>query len=148
MSLSIVRASTAWIEPLAQLFDSYRQFYGQSSDMDGARLFLSERLEQEQSVIFVALKDGIPCGFTQLYPAFSSIAMRPIWILNDLFVAPDARRHGVGESLMQAATEFAVDSGAKRLVLATASGNWSAQALYEKLGWDRDDAFLHYLKEL
>lgn len=144
----IIRATVDHIETAVTLFDAYRQFYGQSPNVEEAREFLSERLRQDQSVIFLALKDGIGCGFTQLYPAFSSVAMRPIWILNDLFVAPEARRHGVGESLMKAATEFAAESGAKRLVLATAVDNRAAQLLYEKIGWTRDNAFIHFNYEI
>ena len=146
--VKIVRAKREHVEIAATLFDAYRQFYGQSPDVEDAREFLSERFQQDQSVIFLALKDGNGCGFTQLYPAFSSVAMRPIWILNDLFVAPEARRLGVGKSLMQAANGFAAESGAKRLVLATAIDNQSAQTLYEATGWVRDDAFLHFNYEL
>jgi GNAT superfamily N-acetyltransferase len=133
---------------LAPMFDAYRQFYGQFPDLDGAREFLSERLEQEQSVIFLALKDRNGCGFTQLYPAFSSVAMRPVWILNDLFVTPEARRLGVGKCLMQEATEFSAENGAKRLVLSTAVGNRAARLLYEETGWVKDEAFVHYNYEL
>lgn len=74
--------------------------------------------------------------------------MRPIWILNDLFVVPKARRCGVGKHLIHTATEFAVENGAKRLVLSTAVDNQSAQSLYEKMGWVKDHAFLHYYQEL
>ena len=142
--VNIIRAELEHIEIVAQLFDGYRQFYGQSHDIEGSRRFLAARLEQDQSVIFLALEDGAGCGFTQLYPAFSSVSMRPLWILNDLFVAPQARKLGVGKGLMQAATEFAAETGAKRLVLATEIDNLPAQSLYEKMGWIRDDAFIHY----
>ena len=74
--------------------------------------------------------------------------MRPIWILNDLFVAPATRRLGVGRSLLQSATDFASENGAKRLVLATAVDNHAAQALYEQMGWGRNDAFIHFKYEL
>lgn len=144
----IIQTKLEHIEIAAPLFDAYRQFYGQSPDVEGAREFVSERLRQGQSVIFLALQDGNGCGFTQLFPAFSSVAMRPIWILNDLFVAPEARRLGVAKSLMQAATEFAAENGAKRLVLATAVENQQAQSLYETTGWVRDEAFLHYNYDL
>ena len=69
--------------------------------------------------------------------------MRRIWTLNDLFVTPEARKGGVGRRLMTAAADFAVENGAKRLVLATAVDNAPAQSLYETLGWVRD-SFLHY----
>jgi GNAT superfamily N-acetyltransferase len=73
--------------------------------------------------------------------------MQRIWILNDLFVTPEARKIGVGRCLMNAAADFAAENGAKRLVLATAVDNTPAQSLYEKLGWVRD-SFVHYKYEL
>jgi len=93
--VNIVRATTDHIDSLVRLFDAYRQFYGQSSDPAAARNFLTERLQREESVIYLALHGDEGCGFTQLYPAFSSVAMRRIWILNDLFVPPEARRSDV-----------------------------------------------------
>lgn len=146
--IRIVQATPEDTESITLLFDAYRQFYGRQSDLGGARKFLSERLERGQSVIFLAQRKGHGCGFTQLYPAFSSVAMRPIWILNDLFVVPEARKLGVGQSLMQAAAAFAAQLGAQRLVLATAVDNRPAQSLYEKIGWIRDDAFIHYKYDL
>jgi GNAT superfamily N-acetyltransferase len=83
-------------------------------------------------------------GFTQLYPSFSSIAMRPIWVLNDLFVVESARKMGVARSLLKEAERFARETNAARLILATANDNHAVQALYEKLGWAKDDEFLHY----
>jgi GNAT superfamily N-acetyltransferase len=148
MQLHIVRATRDHLPLLIPLFDAYRRFYCQCSDVEGSRKFLSDRLEQRQSVIFLAQRDGDACGFTQLFPAFSSVAMRPTWILNDLFVTPESRRLGVGQSLLRTATEFAAETGGKRLVLATAVDNLTAQSLYEQLGWRKDDGFIHYIYEL
>jgi GNAT superfamily N-acetyltransferase len=68
--------------------------------------------------------------------------------LNDLFVAEDARRRGVGAQLLRAARDHALRTGAARLALSTAVTNTKAQALYERDGWRRDTAFLHYEYEL
>lgn len=148
MALHIVRATRESLAQLVPLFDAYRQFYRQQSDVDAARRFLSARIEQSQSVIFLALQEAQAVGFAQLYPAFSSVAMRPIWILNDLFVAPEARRVGLGRRLLQTAKDFAVAGGAKRLVLSTAIDNLAAQSLYEQMGWQKDEAFIQYRYEL
>jgi ribosomal protein S18 acetylase RimI-like enzyme len=133
---------------VAPLFDAYRQFYGRPPDPDGARRFLAERLGRGESVVLAVVEGGRALGFTQLYPSFSSVSMRPVWILNDLFVAPDARGRGVGGRLLRAAREHALRTGAARLALATAVTNTKAQALYERDGWRRDTAFLHYEYEL
>src|SRR5437763_3649222 len=108
-SIAVRQAVFADLGALVPLFDAYRQFYGQASDLTGARTFLKERFELTQSVVFIAEERDNAVGFTQLYPSFSSVSMARTFILNDLFVAPDRRRKGVGEMLLQAAAEFARD---------------------------------------
>jgi GNAT superfamily N-acetyltransferase len=139
-------ATLADLAPLAELFDGYRRFYEQPSDLDGARRFLLARMEARESVVFVAEREGGLVGFTQLYPSFSSASMRRLWILNDLFVAPEHRRGGVGGALMARAEAFARDDGAKGLALATQKTNARAKALYESRGWQLDASFDHYTR--
>lgn len=129
---------------IVPLFDGYRQFYGQPSERDRVRGFLSERLTQGDSVLLIAEADGRAVGFTQLYPSFSSVSMARIFILNDLFVRPEARRSGVARLLLEAAAGRAREAGAIRLTLSTAHTNTAAQALYTSAGWERDAVFSVY----
>ena len=133
--MTVRRATTADLDGLTVLFDGYRQFYRQPSDASAARHFLAERLEQGESVVFVADDGEALVGFTQLYPAFSSVSLVRLWILNDLFVAASARQVGGGRQLMEAARAFAESTGAGRLVLTTQEDNRTAQRLYEALGY-------------
>lgn len=142
--VTVIRADLNHLDVLAPLFDGYRQFYKQPSDVDGARHFLSERLTKNESVIFLALEGSVGLGFTQLYPSFSSVSMKRQWILNDLFVAPEARKMGVGEALLERARQFAVETQAKGLTLMTAVDNYPAQRLYERMGWQRENNFYTY----
>lgn len=145
MSNVVVRpAHLSDLYDLAQLFDAYRQFYEQASDVDAATRFLRERLENGDSVIFIAHAGGAHAGFTQLYPSFTSTRMARIFVLNDLFVAPAARKQGVGRMLLDAAAGHARKVGAVRLTLSTAVTNRTAQALYESSGWVRDERFYVY----
>jgi GNAT superfamily N-acetyltransferase len=115
-NIFVRRATLADLELIVPLFDAYRQFYERAQDLALAREFLRERLERDHSVIFLALRsDGTAVGFTQLYPSFSSASARRIFILNDLFVDPGARRSGVGQQLLEAAAEFGRSAGAARL---------------------------------
>lgn len=147
--MNITQATLNDLEALAELFDGYRVFYEQSSDLDAAKTFLSQRIKKSESVIFLA-KDDVDnaLGFIQLYPVFSSVSMSSRWILNDLFVAEAARKNGVGKQLMQIAEDFAKNSGASGLSLSTASDNDIAQAMYEQLGWKKVTAFYHYNKSV
>ena len=144
---AVIRATLEHLDVLANLFNDYRTFYGCQSDLLGATTFLSQRLSANESVAFVALSpgdNGEGLGFTQLYPAFSSIAMEPIWILNDLFVAESARRQGWGRALLQAAKDYALGMGAARLELATTRDNHGAKALYNSFGYEQDQLFDHF----
>ena len=147
----VFRADVSHLDALSVLFDGYRRFYRQPSDLEAARRFLAERLDQDESVIFAAAREDVDAedadalvGFTQLYPFFSSVRLRRLWVLNDLFVAPEARQLGVGRALMEAARAFAQSTGAASLELATERTNTAAQALYDDLGYVRDDAYWHY----
>lgn len=142
----IIQASLEHIESVAPLFDAYRQFYGQPPDLDGARRFISERLAKQQSSLYLAfsVRDSTPLGFVHLYPSFSSVSMKRLWILNDLYVVPEARKQGVGEALMERARQWAVETRAKGLILETATDNLEAQRLYERLGYKKELEFFRY----
>lgn len=144
--ITVHRADTRHLELLLPLFDGYRQFYKQPSNLEAAEAFLTERIMKNESVIFVALLGNKGAGFTQLYPSFSSVTMQRQWILNDLFVDPEFRKTGVADAIMHTAEEFSYADNAKGLVLSTAVDNLPAQALYEKRGWERDEAFYTYEK--
>jgi len=109
---------------------------------------IAERLQRGESVVFLALLEegggSYPAGFIQLYPLFTSTQMRRTWLLNDLFVAPEARRRGVGRVLMEQARRFAEENGAAEMMLQTAVTNTAAQALYESLGRRQDNEHLAY----
>jgi ribosomal protein S18 acetylase RimI-like enzyme len=143
--LTVRRAQLADVHAVAPLFDAYRQFYGKPADLELARVFITERLANGESTVFLAedCKRG-PVGFVQLYPSFSSVSAGRVFVLNDLFVAPEARRGNVARSLMHAAVEFGRRKGALRLSLSTAKTNETAQALYESEGWVRDEQYYHY----
>jgi len=159
--MKIVQAGFEHLDSLATLFDEYRIFYQQPSDLVGAKAFLRDRLTHRDSVIFIALDslgddDGlIGAGFTQLYPSFSSVSMAPLWILNDLYVNTTFRRRGLAQALMNQARTYGTSTGAVRIELATWVRNFEAQSLYESLDYQRadineasDSAFYHYSLEL
>ncbi|WP_018923988.1 GNAT family N-acetyltransferase [Salsuginibacillus kocurii] len=129
---------------ITRLFNLYREFYQQPTDEEGAREFLAERLEQQDSIIIVAKDLDKYIGFTQLYPTYSSISMSKDLILNDLYVDKEARGQGAGELLIKEAITYAQKLNAASLSLSTATNNISAQALYEKMGFVKDVDFYHY----
>ena len=142
--ITVRRAQSGDLPALVPLFESYRRFYEQAPNLDQSRAFIQERLANGDSVILLAEEQGVVLGFTQLYPLFSSTVCRTIWLLNDLFTVESARGRGVGRSLMGAAREHALQTGAAAIELATAHTNRTAQRLYESLGYVRDEVFRVY----
>ena len=145
MTDRVRRATSDDLDQLVPLFDGYRQFYGKTSDLSIARQFMADRMSHGESVMLIAEDPGgTAIGFVQLFPSFSSVLAAPIYLLSDLFVAPAARRRGVGALLLETAAETARAAGAVRLELSTAITNVSAQRLYKALGWKRDEEFYVY----
>jgi len=134
-AFTLRRATESDVPRIAPLFDLYRQFYGKPPDARIAEAFLRDRLRAEESVIFLAESGEEAMGFVQLFPSFSSVAAFRIWVLNDLFVAPDARGLGVGTALLAEARRHAIRTGAKRLTLETVTQNRVAWSLYEREGY-------------
>ena len=143
-SITVRQAVLNDLDELTPLFDAYRQFYGQQSDVMAASVFLLSRFVGGESTLFIAHDGATAIGFTQLYPSFSSVSMARIFILNDLFVLPAQRNKGAASELMAAATAYGKSVGAKSLCLSTAVTNTAAQSLYQASGWKRDDEFFVY----
>lgn len=142
--ITLLKARPRDAAALAPLFDAYRRFYGQRSDPAAGRRFLLRRSARKESVVFLARSGRAVLGFTQLYPTFSSLTLKRVWILNDLYVVPEGRRQGVAAALMARALCLARETGAEGLFLETAVGNRAARRLYEKLGWKREREFFRY----
>ena len=133
------------IDGVSELFNSYRMFYKQETDLGLASSYISERIRNSESVIFFAQdSEGNYLGFTQLYPTFSSVSAKKSWVLNDLFVAENARKIGVAKQLMNCAKKLALETDAKGIALETAENNFNAQALYESLGYVKSTGVYNY----
>lgn len=144
-SILIERAKMSDLTEISILFDAYRVFYEQSSDIDLANQFIKDRFDNDESIIFYAKNTaGDYLGFVQLYPSFSSVSAQRLWILNDLFVSEKARGNGVGKKLLNKAKRFAIGTNAKGIALETDITNISAQGLYESLGYIKNTEHFYY----
>lgn len=128
--MEIIRATHEHVDQIAILFDQYRVWYGKESDVKAAQIFLSERLKNDESILFAARINGKIEGFTQLYPLFSSTRMKRIWLLNDLFVTENCRGKSLGRNLIHAAKQWARETEAAEVALETQKTNTPANGLY------------------
>lgn len=150
MTIDIRQATLNDISEVSRLFNEYRMFYGQHSDLEAATSFIKERMNKQESMIFMAAWNeeskvaDTAMGLVQIYPSYSSVSMGPIWILNDLFVDSKYRQQGIARKLMQAVMKQAKRNKILRIVLSTAISNQQAQALYESEGYTQDQSFMYY----
>jgi GNAT superfamily N-acetyltransferase len=132
------------VSVLTGLFDGYLRYYRRDHEPSAIADFLLQRLTKGDSLVLLALgDDGAPVGFAQVYPLFTSLGLAPAWLLNDLFVAPDARRTGAGRALLQEVKRRALAEGVASVELFTEESNRTAQALYEDERFVRDTEYRH-----
>ncbi|MGL6245720.1 GNAT family N-acetyltransferase [Pseudomonas sp.] len=145
--MRIIQATLEHLDLLTPLFVKYREFYGSLAYPDSSRAFLEKRLRRKESVIYLALADSDDklMGFCQLYPSFSSLSLKRVWILNDIYVAEDARRQLVADNLMRTAKKMAKETNAVRMRVSTSSDNEIAQKTYESIGFKEDTEFKNYV---
>jgi GNAT superfamily N-acetyltransferase len=147
-SITIRAATLDHLRELTRLYVAYRVFYGEPPAEEAAHLFLLDRIQRNAGQYFLAWDSAheqeSPAAFMHLMPSTNTLAMRPMWFLEDLYVEPSARNHGVATSLLRHAEDFARGTGAERLTLATAHDNTAAQSIYRKLGYVRDEHFYYF----
>jgi len=130
------------LDELAALVDAYRVFYACASDLPAARHFVRQRLEHADSRFFVArTANGTLAGFAHLLSSLDTLSLRPIGILEDIYVVEARRKAGIGGTLLDAAAAYARERGYARLTLATAHQNRQAQRLYLAHGYVPDQRF-------
>jgi ribosomal protein S18 acetylase RimI-like enzyme len=139
----IRKADIRDLDQLAKLFNAYRVFYGKESALTQATAFLRERIITRDSEIFVSGADNVN-GFVQLYPLFSSVRMKKLWLLNDLFVDPNHRGKGISLALIDEAKELCKRTNACGMYLETAKSNDIGNQLYPRAGFTLNDAHNFY----
>ena len=140
----IVIATLNHLDDFAKLFDGYRVFYEQESDIERGKAFLKERINKSESVTFLIKKDGKFVGFTQLYPLYHYKTLKRQWLLSDLFVAPAYRSHGLAIDLIDRCKQYCTETDACGLLLETQKTNKIGNKLYPKCGFELDEEHNYY----
>ena len=143
--MRIISASLEHLDHLLPMFVRYRELYGAMPQLVASKDFLAERLNNEEVIILMAFENDIAQGFCLVYPSFSSVSLRPIWIINDMYVIEDARRKHVANQLLQAIAEQARDNNVVRIRVSILISNDIAQRLYESADFVEDQNFRNYI---
>lgn len=144
--MELFEATLFDLSELAVLFDQYRQFYKQITDVKSCMKFLTKRLENKDSIIYIVKNDIEITGFAQLYPLFSSVQLKRMWLLNDLFVIESARRTGVARLLLERCKQLAVETDASAILLETGKNNKEGNELYPSEGFELAETNFYYWK--
>ena len=142
--MTVREATHGDLDSLAKLFDGYRLFYRKHSDVAAAKSFLSDRMKNNESVIYVAEENQTLTGFVQLYPLFSSTRMKRLWLLNDLFVHPEYRRRGISKLLFEKCFQLMRKTDACGVMLETEKTNVIGNKLYLQLGFELIDSNFYF----
>ena len=82
----------------------------------------------------IAENEGEAVGFAVYFQNFSTFKGKPGLYLEDLFVKPDWRKHGIGRALLVRLAQIAVERGCPRFEWVALDWNQNAIDFYEKLG--------------
>ena len=83
--------------------------------------------------VLIAEWDGIPAGFALYFFNFSTFVGRPGLYLEDLFVRPAQRAHGIGRALLRALARIAQQRDCGRMEWAVLDWNEPALRFYKSL---------------
>ena len=144
MDLKIIRANKNHIKDVSVLFDLYRQFYKYQKDLNNSKNYLHKRIVNNESIIFIGTENEKIIAFVQLYETFDSLNLSKKLVLYDLYVLEKYRKLGIGRKLMNKSKDFAKNNNFPRIELSTSIDNYSAQKLYESLGYIRDNEYYNY----
>lgn len=144
MNYIIKKASLEDLDETAELFNLYRVFYRQESDVEKGKVFLRERFLNSESDIFLAVTDGKAVGFVQLYKLFHYTKLQKQWLLSDLFVHTDYRGKGLSVALIDRSKQWCEETGACGLMLETEKTNDIGNTLYPRCGFEFDGMHNYY----
>jgi GNAT superfamily N-acetyltransferase len=148
--IAVALAGEEDLGELLPLMRGYCDFYEVApSDEDLLRLSRALIADPEREGLQLVARDedggGRAVGFATVFWLWSTLSASRVGLMNDLFVAPEARGSGAAEALISACRGACVERGATRLVWQTAKDNLRAQAVYERAGATREEWLDYWL---
>jgi GNAT superfamily N-acetyltransferase len=141
-AFEIARVAAGDIDEVMPLLRGYCEFYEAAPSEQALRGLCEALLEAPDSAgvqLLARMEDGTAVGLATLLWTFSTLNAGPIGLMNDLYVAPAARGHGIGTALIEACAGESVHRGAIALEWYTKPTNTRAQAVYDRTGASRED---------
>jgi GNAT superfamily N-acetyltransferase len=145
MFVEIREATAADVDELCQLLEG---LFAQESEFQPDRVLQQRGLKRilgdnTVGTVLVAVRHGQVVGMVNILYSVSTALGARVALLEDLVVAPSARRFGIGTALMGAALGRCQDEGCMRTTLLTDCDNGIAHRLYERLGFERSSMVVY-----
>jgi len=147
-AVRIEPVSEQQLETLLPMIAAYQRFY-EVKDIDEERnrsFFFRFLSPSEDGMLLGAWRGEELVGYACLYWHFNSLRAAETVLMNDLYVAEEHRRGGIGRALIDASAEIARGRGVAQLEWVTAPDNETAQRLYDAIGADREDSVEYELR--
>jgi GNAT superfamily N-acetyltransferase len=138
--LTIERATETDLTALLPLMRAYCDFY-EVAPSDDALLSLARALiadPEREGVQLLARGEGRAVGFATIFWSWATTSAERIGVMNDLFVAPEARGTGLAAALIEACRAECASRGARKLTWQTAPDNAAAMKVYDRVGATRE----------
>jgi GNAT superfamily N-acetyltransferase len=134
--------------PLMRGYCDFYEVHPSDDDLLAMARALIADPEREGTQLVARGEGGRAVGFATIFWSWSTLSASRIGVMNDLFVAPEARGSGVAEALIEACAERCRERGARSLEWATAHDNVAARKVYDRVGGVPEDRWLDYSLEV
>lgn len=136
MALEIRPGRPADVPLIASLIRGLARFEKLEDEVSMTEVLLAKGLfgDRPYAETLLAEEDGTAVGFALFFHNFSTFLARPGLYLEDLFVVPEYRGHGIGRALLVALARVAVERDCGRLEWSVLDWNHEAIRFYERLG--------------
>jgi GNAT superfamily N-acetyltransferase len=138
--LTIERVTEADLAELLLLMRGYCDFY-EVAPSDDELLSLSRALiadPEHEGIQLLARDEGRAVGFATIFWSWATTSAERIGVMNDLFIAPEARGTGLAAALIEACRAECAARGAGKLTWQTAPDNAAAMKVYDRVGATRE----------
>jgi GNAT superfamily N-acetyltransferase len=135
------------LDELLPLMRGYCEFYEvapSDADLLAMSRVLIDDQEREGLQLIARDADGKAVGFATIFWTWQTLSASRLGVMNDLFVAPDARGGGLADALIEACAERCRGRGIESLEWQTANDNHRAQAVYDRIGGEKSERWLDY----
>ena len=146
MDIQIRKSSPDEVPAIVRLMRDFAEYENLAEYCEITEQRLFEVMFGKEAFVegLLAFHEQVPVAYAMFYPYFASFRGQCGYYLEDIFVAEDFRRNGLGEAMVKIVARLAKQRGFERIDFQVLEWNSPAVKFYEKLGAVRDDSERHF----